>query len=245
MDNIICGINSLANLMHTRPERILEIYLLENTENKRILKITELAMHLKIHIAKIKKPKLDALVSFAKHQGIAAKLQADKENHTTSLTQIVTRNKSKALILILDGVQDPHNLGACLRTAAAADVDAVIVPKNNSAGLTPVVRKIASGGAEIVPIISVTNLVRCIIELQALGVWVVGTTHTAEQNIFNLQLTGSIAMVLGAEGTGIRSLTLKHCDYLAKIPMQAEMQSLNVSVATGICLFEAVRQRIK
>jgi 23S rRNA (guanosine2251-2'-O)-methyltransferase len=243
-DNIVCGINTIASLMHKNPESILEIYVLDSKDNKRILEIIDLAAANKIHVAKIRKDRLDALVNFDKHQGIAAKIQASKEYTVMSLAQIITKAESKALILVLDGVQDPHNLGACLRTAAAAAVDAVIIPKDNSVGITPVVRKVASGGAETVPIIRVTNLVRCLEELQALGVWVVGTIPTAEQNIFDVNLTGSVAIVLGAEGTGIRDLTLKNCDYLAKIPMQAELESLNVSVAAGICLFEAIRQRI-
>jgi 23S rRNA (guanosine2251-2'-O)-methyltransferase len=145
----------------------------------------------------------------------------------------------------LDGVQDPHNLGACLRTANAAGVDAVIVPKDRACGLTPVVYKVASGAAEATPFIQVTNLARTLRQIKDLGVWIYGADETAEQTIFQADLKGPCAIVLGAEGEGLRRLTREHCDFLVKIPMSGSVQNLNVSVATGICLFETVRQRYK
>lgn len=151
--------------------------------------------------------------------------------------------QSTPFLLILDGVQDPHNLGACLRTAAAAGVHAVIAPKDRSAGLTPTVRDVARGGAESVPFIQVTNLARVMRDLQDKGVWMVGTTHLAEESIYDLDLTGSLAIVMGSEGKGVRRLTLDHCDFRARIPMVGQVDCLNVSVAAGICLFEALRQR--
>ena len=144
---------------------------------------------------------------------------------------------------MLDGVTDPHNLGACMRSADGAGVHAVIVPKDNSVGLTPVVQKVACGAAETVPLVMVTNLTRTLEKLQQLGVWVTGTAGEAEQFIYDVDFTGPVALVMGAEGKGIRQLTRKQCDYLAKLPMAGEVSSLNVSVATGICLFEIVRQR--
>ncbi|HGX92090.1 MAG TPA: 23S rRNA (guanosine(2251)-2'-O)-methyltransferase RlmB, partial [Candidatus Tenderia sp.] len=146
-------------------------------------------------------------------------------------------------LLILDGVQDPHNLGACLRSADAAGVDAVIVPKDKAAGLTPVVRKVACGAAESVPFYQVTNLARTLRELQELGVWLVGAAGEADTTVYQADLKGSLAIVMGAEEKGLRRLTREHCDSLIKIPMAGTVESLNVSVATGICLFEAVRQR--
>jgi len=150
---------------------------------------------------------------------------------------------NKALFLVLDGVTDPHNLGACLRSADGAGVHAVIVPKDNSVGLTPVVQKVACGAAESMPLVMVTNLTRTLEKLQQAGAWVVGAAGEADQFIYDLDLTGPLVLVMGAEGKGIRQLTRKQCDYLAKLPMAGEVSSLNVSVATGVCLFEVVRQR--
>ena len=140
-------------------------------------------------------------------------------------------------------MQDPHNLGACLRTADAAGVTAVIIPRDNSVGITPVVRKVSSGAADTVPVVRVANLARTMRELQELGVWIVGTAAETEQLIYEIDLNGPLAIVLGAEGEGMRELTRKHCDFLAKLPMLGTVSSLNVSVACGICLFEALRQR--
>ncbi|MBC7212990.1 MAG: 23S rRNA (guanosine(2251)-2'-O)-methyltransferase RlmB, partial [Pseudomonas sp.] len=144
---------------------------------------------------------------------------------------------------VLDGVTDPHNLGACLRTADAAGATAVVVPKDKSATLTPVVRKVACGAAEVIPLVAVTNLARTLEKLQQRGLWVVGTAGEAEQEIYQQDLTGPLVMIMGAEGRGMRRLTREHCDFLVKLPMAGSVSSLNVSVATGVCLFEAVRQR--
>jgi 23S rRNA (guanosine2251-2'-O)-methyltransferase len=148
------------------------------------------------------------------------------------------------LLLVLDGVTDPHNLGACLRSADAAGVQAVIVPKDRSASLTPVVRKVACGAAETVPLVAVTNLARTLKQLQQRGLWVVGTAGEAQQYIYELDLKIPTVIVMGAEGAGMRRLTRENCDYLARLPMAGGVSSLNVSVAAGVCLFEAVRQRL-
>jgi 23S rRNA (guanosine2251-2'-O)-methyltransferase len=148
------------------------------------------------------------------------------------------------LLLILDGVTDPHNLGACLRTADAAGVDAVIAPKDNSAPLNATVRKVACGAAEVVPYIQVTNLARTMKDIQGRGIWITGTAGEAEQSVYQANLTGPVALVMGAEGKGMRRLTRENCDYLINLPMAGSVSSLNVSVATGVCLFEAVRQRV-
>ena len=160
----------------------------------------------------------------------------------TDLVHIL-KEKSAPLLLILDGIQDPHNLGACLRTADAAGVDAVIVPKDRSASITETVRMIACGAAERVPFVQVTNLARAIETLKDSGVWIVGTTDHASQSLFELDLTGSRAIVMGSEENGMRRLTEEHCDFLGRLPMAGQVDCLNVSVATGICLYEAVRQR--
>ena len=144
---------------------------------------------------------------------------------------------------MLDGVTDPHNLGACLRTADAAGIDAIVVPKDNSVALTPVVRKVACGAADLIPLIQVTNLARTLREIKDAGVWVVGTAGEATQSIYQCKMQGPIALVMGAEGKGMRRLTREHCDELIKLPMAGSVSSLNVSVATGVCLYEIVRQR--
>ena len=161
-------------------------------------------------------------------------------------TELMTRMETKqdsSLLLILDEITDPHNLGACLRTADAAGVDAVLIPKDKSAPLNMTVRKVASGAADTVTVIAVTNLSRTLEKLKNLGIWIVGAVGEAEMSLYEVDLTGSIAIVMGSEGKGLRRLTREKCDYLASIPMSGELSSLNVSVATGICLFEAVRQR--
>jgi len=157
--------------------------------------------------------------------------------------QLAEKHGASSFFLMLDGVTDPHNLGACLRSADGAGVHAVIVPKDNSVGLTPIVQKVACGAAESIPLVTVTNLTRTLDKLQQQGCWVVGTDGEADQTIYELDLTGPTVIVMGAEGDGMRQLTRKQCDFLAKLPMAGGVESLNVSVATGICLFEAVRQR--
>lgn len=155
----------------------------------------------------------------------------------------VLENKTAPLVLVLDCIQDPHNLGACLRTADAAGVDAVILPKDKSAPISDTVRRVACGAAERVPIIRVTNLARAMEKLKELGIWLVGTADEATQTVYELDLKGPIGLVMGAEGSGMRRLTGERCDFLAKVPMFGKVECLNVSVATGVCLFEAVRQR--
>ena len=178
----------------------------------------------------------------ARHQGVIARVQSTRIYDERDLEGLIEA-AAKPLLLILDGVQDPHNLGACLRSAAAAGATAVIVPKDRAATLTPTARKVAAGGAERVPLVRVTNLARCMKELQDAGIWIVGLAGEAEASLYSVDLKGPIAIAMGGEGEGLRRLTREHCDYLAKIPMASGMESLNVSVAAGISLFEALRQR--
>ena len=178
-----------------------------------------------------------------RHQGVVALCKQGQTYDEAYLDKLVDEQGQSVFFLMLDGVTDPHNLGACLRSAEGAGVQAVIVPKDNSVGITPVVSKVASGAAETIPLIVVTNLSRTLKNLQQRGVWSVGTTGDAQQTIYQVDLKGPIVMVMGSEGAGMRQLVRKQCDFLAKLPMAGEVSSLNVSVATGICLFEAVRQR--
>ena len=175
-----------------------------------------------------------------KHTNFEAVLQSLDENQ---LLTLVDRLEKPAFLLILDGVQDPHNLGACIRTADAAGVHAVIAPKDRSVGLTETVRRIACGGAERVPFAHVTNLARVMKQLQEKNIWIIGADAEANEDLFSADLSGPIALVLGSEGEGLRRLTRESCDRVVKIPMNGTVESLNVSVAAGICLFEAVRQR--
>ena len=182
----------------------------------------------------------------ARHQGAIARCTPLKELDETDLFKLVEQlgdGDTAALLLILDGVQDPHNLGACLRTAEAAGAHAVIAPKDRASGLTSTAMKVSSGSAERLPFIQVTNLARVLRELQQLGVWLVGTSGDSESTLFEADLKGPLAVILGAEGRGIRRLTREHCDQVIYIPMQGGAESLNVSVAAGVCLFEAARQR--
>lgn len=178
-----------------------------------------------------------------RHQGVLARMQAPAPGNESDLLELLTGLETPPLLLVLDGVQDPRNLGACLRSADAAGVHAVVVPRDRAAELTAVARKTAAGAAESVPLFVVTNLARCLRELRSAGVWLVGLAGEAETDLYQARLTGPLAMVLGAEGSGLRRLTREHCDELLRIPMAGSVESLNVSAATAVCLFEALRQR--
>ncbi len=188
---------------------------------------------------------LDVLAQGGRHQGIVARVLMEGPAKRKNLNGLLAELPANALLLVLDGVTDPHNLGACLRSADAAGVYAVIVPKDRAVGLTPTVRKVACGAAEHVPLVEVTNLARALRQIKEAGVRVVGTDTHTHTVLFETDLTGSVAVVLGSEGRGLRRLTREHCDALMTIPMVGHVESLNVSVATGVCLFEARRQRLR
>lgn len=217
---------------------------LKGREDKRLMPLLNELQRLGVAIQQVNRQTLDNKSQGEVHQGIIARVVPQKELNEHDLEAILSQKKNP-LLLILDGVTDPHNLGACLRTADAAGVDAVIVPKDKSAQLTPTARKVACGAAEVMPLIRVTNLARTMRDLQERhNVWIVGTAGEAESGIYEAKLTGSIALVMGAEGDGMRRLTREHCDQLISIPMAGSVSSLNVSVATGVCLFEIVRQKL-
>ena len=239
-NEFIYGIHTVTALLERAPERIETLQVLEGRGDKRMQQLLSEAERANIHIERVSRDVLDKFD--AKHQGVVALLANNFEYRETDLKGLIERSASP-LLLILDGVTDPHNLGACLRSADAAGVDAVIAPRDNAASLTPVVRKVACGAAEVIPFVQVTNLARTLRDLKEWGVWIVGTAGEAETLIYEQDLTGPIAIAMGAEGSGLRRLTREHCDFLVKLPMVGSVSSLNVSVATGICLFEAVRQR--
>ncbi|HSX21097.1 MAG TPA: 23S rRNA (guanosine(2251)-2'-O)-methyltransferase RlmB [Gammaproteobacteria bacterium] len=242
-DNIIFGINPIQHLLTHSADKILEISVSASKTDNRVQAIIDQAKQHDIAVQRIDVKKLDQMFNDQNHQGIIAKIKPTAILTESALKELVN-STSRPLFLILDGVQDPHNFGACLRTADAAGVTAVIIPRDNAVGITPVVRKVASGAADTIPIVQVSNLARAMRDLQELGVWIVGTAADCEQSIYEQDFTGASAIVLGAEGTGMRQLTAKHCDFLANLPMLGQIESLNVSVAAGICLYEAVRQRM-
>lgn len=215
---------------------------LRGRDDQRMQKLLAQIQKLGLKIQWCTRAELDALCD-GNHQGIAVRAAPGQSYDEHFLWQLIEQSQLTPFLLILDGVTDPHNLGACIRSADAAGVQAVIVPKDNSAGLNETVRKVACGAAEVVPLIPVTNLARTMKRLQDLGVWIVGAAGEGELSVFEAPLTGPLALAMGAEGKGLRRLTREHCDHLAKIPMSGSVSSLNVSVATGVCLFEALRQR--
>ena len=238
----IYGVHAVEALLRHHPKRVKQIWLSEGRSEPRIQALLELAGQNRVAVGQAERRELDAWVEGV-HQGVVAEVSPSQVWGENMLEELLERTEGSPLILVLDGVTDPHNLGACLRTADAAGATAVIVPKDKSATLTPVVRKVACGAAEVVPLIAVTNLARTLEKLQQRGLWVVGTAGEAEQELYQQDMTGPIVLVMGAEGKGMRRLTREHCDFLVKLPMAGSVSSLNVSVATGVCLFEAVRQR--
>ena len=238
----VFGLHAVESLVRSEPESVLSIQVQEGRDDKRLSKLLNLIQQKKIKLDLVSRKALDTLVS-GRHQGVVAVIKVEAEKTEGDLEDILQGLSVPPFLLILDSVTDPHNLGACLRSADAAGVHAVIVPKDKSAPLNSVARKVACGAAEHVPVIRVTNLARTMKWLQSYGVWITGAAGEAENNIYQTDFKGAIALAMGAEGSGLRRLTREHCDQLTKIPMVGSVSSLNVSVATGICLFEALRQR--
>ena len=239
----IVGINPVEGALSNDAERVRELLVEQGQRNARVLDLVERAKALKIPVQHRPREQLDKVAGEARHQGVVALYEAPPLAHENDLAALMERDGGDTLVLVLDGVTDPHNLGACLRSAAAAKVTAVIVPKDRAVGLTPVVRRASAGGADRVPLIAVTNLARTLRELKDAGVWITGLAGDTETSIYGVDFKGPVALVLGGEGEGIRRLTRELCDFVAKIPMPGAMESLNVSVAAGVVLFEALRQR--
>jgi 23S rRNA (guanosine2251-2'-O)-methyltransferase len=248
----IYGIHAVDSLLRQNPKSVQRLWVQAGREDKRIASLLELAQNQGVPVARLPRQDLDTMVE-GRHQGVVAEtLNPLVQGEVTQsnlwleadLLRAVENKDGPALILVLDGVTDPHNLGACLRSADAAGVDAVVVPKDKSADLSPTSRKVACGAAEVVPFVRVTNLSRTLQALQERGVWLYGTAGESENSLYNSDLSISMALVMGAEGSGLRRLTREQCDFLVHLPMAGSVGSLNVSVATGICLFEAVRQRV-
>jgi 23S rRNA (guanosine2251-2'-O)-methyltransferase len=241
---LVYGIHAVSSLLEHNADSIQVLFTLAGRRDKRLQSLIDKAKHAGIAIEECSRADLDARCPHV-HQGIVALSTAtNREFHEQDLNALLDALDHPPLLLVLDGVTDPHNLGACLRSAEAAGVDAVVIPKDKSVQISPTVRKVACGAAEIVPLVSVTNLARTLENLQQRGVWVFGAAGEAELSVYDADLKGAVAIVMGSEGKGLRRLTREHCDSLVAIPMAGEVSSLNVSVSTGICLFEAVRQRL-
>src|SRR5688572_20684287 len=240
----IAGINAVAAALEHDAEHVREVLIEAGAKNPRLTEIEANARRLDIDVRRVATQALDGVVGTLRHQGVVARYAAAKTWNENELEGLVEAAQGRALLLILDGVQDPHNLGACLRSAAAAGVTAVIFPKDKAVQVNATVRKTSAGAADSIAVIPVTNLSRTMRDLQKLGVWLYGLAGEAEASLYSLDLRGNVGLVLGGEGDGLRRLTRDTCDQLVKILMPGAMESLNVSVATGVALFEAVRQRL-
>ena len=243
-DNIVCGLHAVLSVLQNRPQIVTDITVDAKRNDKRIEQIVLAAKQAGITVNRSLTQSLDKQVGAdIRHQGVLARI---RDNHEQAdIDGFIDTLGQDAFLLVLDGIQDPHNLGACLRSAGAAGVQAVFMPKDRSASLTPVARRAASGAAEILPIYQVSNLARTLGAIKEKGVWLIGTADDSKDSVYQADLTGPLAFIMGSEGRGMRRLTRELCDSLVNIPMSGSVSSLNVSVATGVCLFEAVRQRGK
>jgi len=249
----VFGIHPVRVCLRRNPGSVVGLSVLASRGDPRMRELLALAAAHGIAVREVAARELDAMSGGGNHQGVVAAVREAAGPGSGSadwpaLVRLVEAHREQgvpSLLLVLDGVQDPHNLGACLRSAAAAGAHAVVVPRRRAAGMTGTVRKVASGAAEIVPLVEVTNLVRALAELARRGVTVVGADARASLPVYDVDLRPPVALVLGGEGRGVRRLTAEACDWLVAIPMPGAMESLNVSVAAGVCLFEAVRQRLQ
>lgn len=239
----VYGLHAVHALLRRAGVPVLRAWVQDGRGDARVTELIDLLEARGVRIERVPRRELDRMVDGARHQGIAVEVRGAEMRGERELEDYLTELPAPAFLLVLDGVTDPHNLGACLRSADAAGVQAVILPKDRSVGFTPAVRKVACGAADSLPVFSVTNLARALRTLQDAGIWIYGAAGEAEQTLYDIDFTGSVALVLGAEGGGLRRLTREHCDGLVKIPMAGMVESLNVSVATAVLLYEVVRQR--
>ncbi|UOB04138.1 23S rRNA (guanosine(2251)-2'-O)-methyltransferase RlmB [[Acidovorax] ebreus] len=242
---VLFGFHAVGVRLKTAPQSIIEIYYEPTRRDARMRQFLERAREAGARLIEADGLRLAKLAGSHGHQGVAARVEAVAQVRTLDglLDELEARGVKNPLLLVLDGVTDPHNLGACLRVADGAGAHAVIAPKDHAVGINATVAKVASGAAETVPYFMVTNLARTLNELKERNIWVIGTSGDADKTLYQVDLKGPVALVLGAEGPGMRQLTRKTCDELVKIPMQGAVESLNVSVASAVCLYEALRQR--
>lgn len=244
----VYGIHAVDALLRRNAAGVLRLLVQQGRRDRRMAALLDLARNQGVAVESVPRRALDELVS-GRHQGVVAEAEASRGESANlweeaDLLRHIDGAGAPPLVLVLDGITDPHNLGACLRSADAAGVDAVVVPRDKAADLSPTARKVACGAAEVVPFVRVTNLARTLAALKERGVWLYGAAGEAEQSLYAADLTGPVALVLGAEGRGLRRLTREACDFLVHLPMVGSVSSLNVSVATGVCLFEVRRQRL-
>ncbi len=240
-DRLTGGLHAVRAALALR--RVRELWLDNNRRDGRVQGVLALAKEAGVACHSVERRTLEQLLPGTRHQGVVARCLSAAPLEEEDLSPLLASIEGPPLLLVLDGVQDPHNLGACLRTADGAGVHAVIAPRDRAAGVNPTVRKVASGAAETVPFVQVTNLARTLRELKNAGIWLVGTEGEASQSLYQVDLKGPTALIMGAEGGGLRRLTADLCDYRVHIPLLGTVASLNVSVATGVCLYEALRQR--
>ncbi len=241
--DLVAGLHAVRTALSHGEEDVHELWYDSKRRDRRLREILDQARRARLILHPVDREELDHLTGGAKHQGVAARVSAPAALDENALNTLLDDLQGPPLLLVLDGVQDPHNLGACLRTADAAGVHALIAPRDHAVGLTPVVCKVASGAAGRVPYVQVTNLARTLKQLQDRGIWLIGTAGEAKQNLYSADLSGHLALVMGGEGKGMRRLTRERCDLLVHLPMRGVVESLNVSVATGVVLYEALRQR--
>lgn len=239
----IFGLHAVTSLLNRNPGRVRRLLVQQGRHDERLQTLLAKAEAQRIKVVVEPRAQLDLRAEGGRHQGVIAECEPLRAVPEKSLEALLDHAGGDPLVLVLDGVTDPHNLGACLRTADAAGVAVVIAPKDKSAPLNATVAKVACGAAEVVPYVQVTNLARTLQALKQRGIWITGTAGEADAGLYETDLTGPCALVMGAEGKGMRRLTREQCDRLVSIPMAGEVSSLNVSVATGVCLFEIVRQR--
>lgn len=239
----VFGLHAVLAALQQTPERVDVVWVEENRRDRRVSQLFDAAAAAHVKVRKVPRAKLDQMAEGERHQGAIARLLPARRRSEDELPELLASIPGPPFLLVLDGVQDPHNLGACLRSADAAGAHAVLIPRDQSVSVTATVRKVASGAAESLPVFQVTNLARTLAELKREGIWLVGAAGDAPQRLYDVDLRGPLALVLGGEGKGLRRLTREACDFLVQIPMLGHVHSLNVSVAAGVCLFEAVRQR--
>jgi 23S rRNA (guanosine2251-2'-O)-methyltransferase len=241
--SLLIGIHAVEAALEQRADQVHRVVVAAESSNRRALDLAARARALGVPVETQPRSALDRRSEGQRHQDVLAEYEARNLYVESDLDAVLEALPKPELVLVLDGVQDPHNLGACLRTADAAGAGLVILPKDGSAALTAVARRAASGAAEILPILHATNLARVLRRLKERGIWLAGTSDTAERSLHEADLGGPLALVMGSEGRGMRRLTAESCDFLLRIPMAGTVSSLNVSVATGVCLYEILRQR--
>lgn len=242
-EDIVCGLHAVLTALTQHPERVAGVWISAERGDRRIARVLDAARAANIKFHRVPRAKLDDLAEDARHQGVVARVRATPVGREQDLAGFLRDLPTAPLLLVLDGVQDPHNLGACLRVADAAGVHAVVVPRDRSAPLSAAARRAASGAAETVRMFEVVNLARALDMLKEAGLWLYGVTPDGTEEVHGTDLTGPAALVLGGEGEGLRRLTRERCDRLVRIPMAGKVESLNVSVAAGVVLYEAMRQR--